>query len=107
MYQPMSVLHDHNDSPESGSKASTLPCEATTNSCRPEAAVTTSGVFHASRIPSARHFSSPVLRSNATNDSLSTLALMKTRSLYSTGEAAVPQPLVFEPTSVCQSWFPS
>ena len=69
--------------------------------------VTSTGVFQESRIPFARHFSAPVRRSRATSESLSTLALMNTSSLYNTGEAEVPQPCVLEPTSACQSCFPS
>ena len=47
----MSVLHDQSGAPVSGSKASTSPCLATTNSLRPESALTMMGVFQASRIP--------------------------------------------------------
>ncbi len=39
----------------------------------------TKGVFQASRIPPARHTSLPVVRSRATSDVLSTLALMNTK----------------------------
>lgn len=81
MYHTMSVLHDHKGAPKLGSKASTSFCLATTNSSRPESAVTMMGVFQDWRIPEARHFSSPVSRCSATSDSLSTLALMITMSL--------------------------
>src|SRR5436190_24371843 len=98
MYQPMSVLQVQRSLPESGAKALTLPCVATTSSSRPESAVTTTGVFQDSGIFLARHFSSPVFRSRATSESLSTLALMNTRFFQSTGDAAEPQPCVLEPT---------
>src|SRR5262245_43890258 len=106
MYQVMSVLQVQSDSPVSGSKAAILPAYETTNSCRPDGAVTRIGVFHESLMPPARHFSLPVLRSRATSDRLSTDALMNTNSPPRTGDAAVPQPFVLSPTSVCQSCLP-
>src|SRR5262245_59542211 len=107
MYQPMSVAHDHSASPVAGSKPSTLPAMASTSSVLPPATGTSTGVFHDSRMPRARHLSLPVFLSSAMRDSLSTLALTMTRSPARMGEAAVPQSLSPAPTSACQSALPS
>src|SRR4051812_44549801 len=98
MYQLISVLHDQRSLPVSGSKPKILPAIATTTSTLPSAVVTSSGVFHDSRMPPARQTSAPVLTSSAMSDSLSTLALISTRFLYSTGEFEEPQPLSSSPT---------
>src|SRR5687768_3392935 len=98
MYQGISVAHDHNCLPSAGSNPSTLPKIARAISVLSLPAATRMGVFHDCLIPLARHFSLPVLRSSATSDSLSTLALMITRSPNSTGDAADPQPLSLLPT---------
>ena len=107
MYQPMSVAHDQSGSPVAGSNARILPMMATTTSVLPLSGVTSSGVFHDSLMPRARHFSLPVLRSRPTSDSLSTLALTMTTSPCRIGDAAEPQPLRLLPTSACQSCLPS
>src|SRR5262245_57172677 len=106
-YQVMSLAHDHSCSPVAGSNPSTLPKIATTSSVLPPARGTRIGVFHDSRMPRARHTSLPVFLFRATRLSLSTLALTITRSPYSTGDAPVPKPLSFDPTSARQSCLPA
>src|SRR5262245_23064237 len=79
MYQALSLPQLHSDAPVAGSKPRTLRGTATTSSCLPPRRGASRGVFHASRMPLARHTSLPVLRSRATRLSLSTLALTISR----------------------------
>ena len=59
MYQPMSVAQFHSAAPVVGSNARIFPWIATISSSFPSLVFTTTGVFHASRMPFAFHFSGP------------------------------------------------
>lgn len=106
MYHAMPVSQDQSGAPVAGLNPSTFPAMATTNSCWPSATGTRMGVFHDSFIPGARQTSFPVVLFRATNASLSTAALMMTKSRYSTGDDAVPHSCTWEPTLARQSWAP-